>query len=412
MIRLPDTTDVLIVGAGPTGIALAATLAQAGIDHVLIDRLPSALDSSRAAVVHAHTLDALDKIGIAEPLAAAGLRIERFTICDRNKRLLRLGFDVLPSRHALLMVTQDVVERMLAERLSALGGQVCRGVTAGFIREEEGRVIAQLDVGGTPHQIEARFVIGADGMHSAIRENAGIGFDGAAYGHSFILADVEMDWAPGRDDVFLFFSSAGLVVVAPLPGGRFRIVAAVEEAPEQPDIADIQAVLDASGPGSGTRVREIFWSSRFRVHHRLANAYRKGRLMLMGDAAHVHSPAGGQGMNTGIVDAILLGELLGDVIAGRRSEDALDLYETLRRPAAASVLRLAGSLTAMAMTKGWFMRALRNFRLQLVGRLPFARRKMVLNLSGLARQNAALLPPITIVAAQQSEAAETQPLAA
>ena len=123
-----------------------------------------------------------------------------------------------------------------------------------------------------------------------------------------MLADVEMDWPLGRDEVSLFFSPAGLVVVAPLPGGTFRIVATLEGAPEHPDVADVQAIVDARGPAAvRAQVRSVVWGSRFRVHHRLAKAYRRGRLLLMGDAAHVHSPAGGQGMNTGLVDAVVLG---------------------------------------------------------------------------------------------------------
>src|SRR5690606_25698330 len=129
-----------------------------------------------------------------------------------------------------------------------------------------------------------------DGMQSLVRKTANITFDGAQYEESFILADVHMDWPHGRDDVKLFFSPEGLVVVAPLPNGRFRIVATVDNAPEKPGAPDIQAVLDARGPTRGMAVvhDDVSWSSRFRVHHRLARSYRKGRLFLMGDAAHVH----------------------------------------------------------------------------------------------------------------------------
>src|SRR5262249_55380973 len=184
--------------------------------------------------------------------------------------------------------------------------------------------------------IEARYVVGADGMHSMVRTAAGIEFEGAAYAESFVLADVHMDWPLQRKEVSLFFSAAGLVVVAPLPDGSYRIVATLENAPERPAAEHIQALIDARGPGAQpAEVREVIWSSRFRVHHRLAASYRNDRLFLVGDAAHVHSPAGGQGMNCGLVDACVLGQLLSDVVRGKRAEEALESYETLRRPAAA-----------------------------------------------------------------------------
>ncbi len=133
-------------------------------------------------------------------------------------------------------------------------------------------------------------------------------FEGTAYGQSFVLADVRMEWPLGQTEVSLCFSPAGLVVVAPLPDGSFRIVATMDEAPETPSLADIQKLLDERGPqASRARIKHVVWSSRFRVHHRLASSYRDGRILLMGDAAHVHSPAGGQGMNTGLVDAVVLG---------------------------------------------------------------------------------------------------------
>ena len=198
-------------------------------------------------------------------------------------------------------------------------------------------------------------------MHSAVRAAAGIAYEGAPYEESFVLADIHMDWPLRAPEVSLFFSAAGLVVVAPLPGGAYRVVATLNNAPERPGIADIQALIDARGPAAQRgKVREVIWSSRFRVHHRLASAYRNDRLFLIGDAAHVHSPAGGQGMNCGLVDACVLGQLLSDVIRGKRPESELDSYEQLRRPAAAEVLALAGRLTALATMRGTFRRTMRN----------------------------------------------------
>jgi 2-polyprenyl-6-methoxyphenol hydroxylase-like FAD-dependent oxidoreductase len=185
----------------------------------------------------------------------------------------------------------------------------------------------------------------------------------------------------------LFFSPAGLVVVAPLPNGHFRIVATLDGAPEQPTITDIQSLIDARGPTTGrATVTEVAWSSRFRVHHRLAKSYRNERLLLMGDAAHVHSPAGGQGMNTGLVDACVLGRLLTAVVAGKQPASMLDQYQDLRRPAAEKVLGLAGRLTGMATMRNPVKRQVRNLVFSLINRLSFVKHVIAMNLSGLSRR--------------------------
>ncbi len=395
MQSLPASTDVLIVGAGPTGMALAVALAQAGVGFVLVDKLAAGQNTSRAAVIHAHTLEVLERIGVSATLAAQGLALAKFAIRDRDRALVALRFDALPTRYPfLLMLPQDATEAVLAARLQEAGGTIHRGVTVESVARSEAGATATVAAGGEHRTIAARYVVGADGMHSVVRAAAGIRFGGAAYEDSFILADVALDWDGGRDEVKLFFSPAGLVVVAPLPGGRFRIVASIADAPEHPGIADVQALLDARGPTRGrARVTSVAWSSRFRLHHRLAERYRDGRLLLVGDAAHVHSPAGGQGMNAGLVDACVLGRILAEVIAGRRDEGHLDEYERLRRPAAAAVLKLAGRLTAAATMKSRPRRALRNLVLSLVGSVPAMRRRIAMDLSGLSRRALARVEP-------------------
>ena len=386
------TTDVLIVGAGPTGLALATTLMRAGINPVIVDKLTTGQNTSRAAVIHAHTLEVLEALGVSERLASSGLKLATFSIRDRDRVLVRLHFDMLPTPYAyLLMLPQDVTEKILADGLAQARGAVRWGRTVEALVETpdavEASVVSAQD--GT-ETIRARYVVGADGMHSIVRTTAGIGFTGASYEESFVLADVDMIWSHGRDEVMLFFSPAGLVVVAPLPSGAYRIVATMDNAPEKPAVADLQALLDARGPTHGVcRVSRVHWSSRFRLHHRVADQYRRGRFLLVGDAAHVHSPAGGQGMNTGLVDACVLGRLLAEVISGRREERYLDRYEALRRPAAQQVLRLAGRLTRMATMKAAPQRFLRNAVLRVVNVIPVARRALEMNLSGLSRRAAA-----------------------
>ena len=186
--------------------------------------------------------------------------------------------------------------------------------------------------------IRARYVVGADGIHSIVRERAGIGFDGSVYEESFVLADVRLTGVrPARRGASLFWATAGLTVVAPLPDGVHRIVAPVADAPETPSTCvRAAAARHPRRPGRLT-VTDVVWGSRFRVHHRVADTYRAGRLLLAGDAAHVHSPAGGQGMNLGIQDAVALGDALAAVLGGA-PDSVLDDYSAARRPIAHEVV--------------------------------------------------------------------------
>jgi len=381
--RNPSTssfdTDVLIVGAGPAGLTLATALAARGANFMLIDRQAEGANTSRAAVVHAHTLEALEPLQVADRLVERGVPARRFTIRDRDRVLVPIGFEHLPTRYPYtLMVSQAVTESVLLERLRELGGQVLRPCVLTDLRQDATGVTATLDDG---RQVRARYAVGTDGMHSTVRERAGIGFTGGSYGESFLLADVRLTGGVLYDEVILYFSPAGMVVVAPLPGGAHRIVATVANAPEHPDAGYLQALLDARGPASERAVvRQVLWGSRFRVHHRLADAYRAGRVLLAGDAAHVHSPAGGQGMNVGIVDAITLADALSQALAG--NEAALDAYGTMRRPVAGQVIALADRLTRMATARPG-LRAARNLLLRTLSRLPMVRRQLAWRLSGL-----------------------------
>lgn len=391
---IPLHTDVLIVGAGPTGLALAAALQQNGVDHVLIDALETAQNTSRAGVVHPHTLEMLNTIRTTDLLLAEGIAVKDFVVRDRDQPLLGINFEALPSAFQhMLMVPQSTTEAVLETRLRACGGEVHRGVAAQRVMTDPHGAMVEIQTPEGERTVRARYVVGADGMHSAVRQAAGIAFRGAAYGESFVLADVHMDWPMGPSEVSLFFSPAGLVVVAPLPDGSYRIVATVDEAPDVPDIGLVQELLDTRGPASKpAHVTDVIWSSRFRVHHRLADTYRQGPILLMGDAAHVHSPAGGQGMNTGLIDAIVLGEALTRVVRDGAPDDVLDDYADTRRPAAEHVLELASRLTRLATVRSPTARRLRNLMLRTLNRvLPFKRR-LSLALSGISRRNYSTLP--------------------
>jgi 2-polyprenyl-6-methoxyphenol hydroxylase-like FAD-dependent oxidoreductase len=375
MAKLPATADVVIVGAGPTGLTLAAFLTAGGADVVLLDRAAEGAGTSRAAVVHARTLEVLEGLDVTRELVERGVITPTFTVRDRDRVLLTVPFAGLPTAHPYtLMVPQNVTEQVLLDRLRALGGQVHRPQEViGVTQDATGATVTT----ATGEMVRARHVVGTDGMHSVVREQSGIGFAGDTYAQSFVLADVRMDWDLPGDEVQLFFSAAGLVVVAPLPGGRHRIVATVDEAPEHPDAADVQALLEARGPEKApARVRDLVWSSRFRVHHRIADHYRAGRIFLAGDAAHVHSPAGGQGMNTGIQDAAEL--------ARRILEGTEDDYEAVRRPVAVGVVAMTDRMTRAATAGNPAARAIRNTVLAVAGHNGAVRRKLAMRLSELS----------------------------
>lgn len=375
------STDVLIVGAGPVGLAAAVVLTQRGHHVAVVDNQAEGANTSRAAVVHPHTLEVLQPYGVTPGLVARGVHIPSFTIRDRDDVLIAVPFDNLPTDYPYtLMISQADTEAYLLDRLEALGGKVIRPVTVtGLVQQDDG-VIATLADG---EQIRARYLVGADGLRSTVREQTGIAFTGGTYEESFVLADVRMTGGVPADEVILYFSPAGLVVVAPLPDDHYRIVATVDDAPEHPDVAFVQRLLDERGPEAvPVTVHEVVWSSRFRVHHRIADTFRSGRVILAGDAAHVHSPAGGQGMNLGIEDGVAAGELLSRVLHGER-DSLLDDYAAARRLEAHRVIALADRLTTLATAR---RRRLRNAVLHVVGGAPAVRRTLAWRLSGLDRR--------------------------
>jgi 2-polyprenyl-6-methoxyphenol hydroxylase-like FAD-dependent oxidoreductase len=374
-----EQADVLIVGAGPTGLTLAAALAVRGLRATVVDALSAGANTSRAAVVHARTLEVLEPLGVTQALIKRGLQARRFTVRDGDRILVPIAFDQLPTRYPYtLMVSQAVTESVLLERFTELGGRVLRPRRLVDLTQDETGISATLDDGS---RLRARYVVGADGMHSTVREAARIPFTGGSYGESFLLADVRLSGGVPRDEVALYFSPAGMAVVAPLPDGVHRVVATVDDAPEQPSAGYVQELLRSRGPRRDpVSVHEVLWGSRFRVHHRVADVYRAGRVVLAGDAAHVHSPAGGQGMNVGILDAMSLAGALEQALRGDVA--ALDTYGAQRRQVAQQVIAFADRLTRLATVRPG-LRVLRNWLLSTLSRLPAMRRRLAWRLSGL-----------------------------
>lgn len=380
-----NDTDVLVVGAGPTGLTLAASLLAHGVQAEVIDKQPAGANTSRAAAVNARTLEVLKDLDVSRQLVKAGLIAPRFTMREGSKLLIPVDFSNLPTEYPYtLMISQADTERLLEQRLNELGAEVIRPKSLSRLTQDGTGVTATFDDGET---MRVRYVVGADGMHSTVREQAGIGFAGGEFAESFALADVRVTGEAPRGEVILFYGKDGLNVLAPLPDDIFRIVAPAADAPEKPSAEFVQRLLDTRGFGPGrTVVTELLWGSRFRIHHRVADTYRAGRLLLAGDAAHVHSPAGGQGMNLGITDAVALATALADVLHdghdGHDVKGTLDAYSASQRQKAEQVLTLTGRLTRIS-TMPRPLRPIRNTAMRLAAHVPAARQQLAWRLSGL-----------------------------
>jgi 2-polyprenyl-6-methoxyphenol hydroxylase-like FAD-dependent oxidoreductase len=374
-----NDTDVLVIGAGPTGLTLAASLVAHGISTTVVDQQAAGANTSRAAVVNARTLEVLEQVDVARRLVKEGVEAPLFTIRDRGRTLIPIDFSGLPTDYPYsLMVPQSTTERLLLQRLEELGGSVQRPRTVTAIDQDAEGVTATFEDGDV---IRARYVVGADGIRSIVRKQAGIGFQGSEYDESFVLADVRLSGDAPHEEVILYWATAGLTVVAPLPDGTYRIVAPVADAPEEPSAEFVQQILDTRVGADRLVVTDVIWGSRFRVHHRVADTFRAGRLLLAGDAAHVHSPAGGQGMNLGIQDAVALADALVAVLGGA-PDSRLDDYSSVRRPIAKDVVTMTDRLTRLA-TLPRAARPIRNAVIGLLGRVPSVRLALARRLSGL-----------------------------
>jgi 2-polyprenyl-6-methoxyphenol hydroxylase-like FAD-dependent oxidoreductase len=376
--------SVAIVGAGPTGLALGAELKRLGISALILDRLEAGANTSRAAVVHARTLEVLEPLGVTPELLREGIVVPIFRIRDRDRILTSISFRDLDTKYPFtLMCPQNRTEAILLRRLESLGGSVQRPSDVVAIRPGEDDVQVQFKSREELKTVHTKWLVGCDGMHSVVREQAAIPFPGGDYEESFVLADVEMNWPLDRQEVSLFFSDKGLVVVAPLPGDRFRIVATMKDAPPAPSIADLQQIFKERGPeNAAIAIRRIVWASRFHLEHRVAKVLRQGRILLAGDAAHVHSPAGGQGMNTGIQDAVALAGALQETLQ-QGNDAALNIWQEKRLEIAQSVVKMTDRMTKMATASSYGVKLLRNAVLSIVGQVPFAQHALAEKLSEL-----------------------------
>jgi 2-polyprenyl-6-methoxyphenol hydroxylase-like FAD-dependent oxidoreductase len=372
-MEIDGDTDVLIVGAGPTGLTLAGDLARAGIRYMLLERRTETANTTRAFAVHARTLEELDARGVADPLIATGQPIDGVKLFGQSE----LDLSGLPSRFPFVLITpQYQTERILASR----GGvEVTPGAEVSRIEQDEDGVTAFLGDGRT---LRARYLVAADGVHSAVRQSLGLPFPGKSVVRSIMLADVRFTNPP--PDVLTVNAAAGaFAFVAPFGDGWFRVFAWNGDDLPDSDPVDISAVRDTLIRVNGTDfgMHDTRWTSRFHSDERQAPHYRVGRVFLAGDAAHCHSPAGGQGMNTGIQDAANLGWKL--ALAVRGYADVLDTYESERWPVGRMVLRTSGAIVRLAVVRSAMRQTLRTAAARLALSVPGVRHRGALTLSGI-----------------------------
>ncbi|GAA1555322.1 FAD-dependent monooxygenase [Dactylosporangium maewongense] len=381
----------VVVGAGPTGLLLAGDLAAAGTDVTVLERRTNESNLTRAFGVHARTLEHLDARGLADELIATGTPVSRLRLFNR----VRVDLGVLPTRFPFLLITpQYHVERLLERRALDLGARIVRGATVTGLR---GDAVLTED-GAHP----ADYVVGADGVHSAVREAIGMPFPGKAVLRSIMLADVRLTDAP-RDVLAVNAVGDAFAFVAPFGDGWFRVFC-WDRLAQRPDSAplELDEVRDVTRRALGTDfgMREARWLSRFHSDERQVPQYRQGNVFLAGDAAHVHSPAGGLGMNTGLQDAANLSWKLAAVAQGWAPDGLLDTYQSERHPVGELVLRSSGGLIRLAMLHSRAARAGRNLLGGALLHVPTIMRKAAGTVSGIGidypdapRQPDVLLPP-------------------
>lgn len=368
------TDEVLVVGAGPVGLTTACHLARLGVPVRLVETLARPTTESRAVGVHARSMEMLATLGVLPRLEARGRRIAELDFLDgrTGSTRARLELTGIPSRHPYILdVAQPDTEAVLAERAAELGIVVERGVTlTGLVQDPDGVEVTLRSEAGE-ETARVGWVVGADGGHSTARALAGTALEGGFHGKHFVMADVDIDTAWSLDAIRMFQHPDGMGMLFPLAGPRARIMFVVDDpgagAPD-PTLEEIQALVDARMRG-GVRVRNPRWLTYFEVHHAQVPHYRLGRVLLAGDAAHIHSPAGAQGMNTGMQDAANLAWKLALVSQGRADTALLDTYQDERHPVGAMVVRDTTTLTAVGTARGPEA-AVRNAALFLVGHLP------------------------------------------
>jgi 2-polyprenyl-6-methoxyphenol hydroxylase-like FAD-dependent oxidoreductase len=366
-------TDVLIVGAGPVGLFLANECARRGLRFRLIETHSGQSEHSKALAIFPRTLEIFDMAGIVGPFLEKANRVTNVAVIAHGRRLAHISFTPETSPYRFIaMVPQDVTERLLVEELRRKGGAVEYETTFVSASEQGDHVNVTIDRKGERINLTAAFVVGCDGAHSAVRHLLSLPFEGAQYEDSFLLADIETNETLPADELQLCPNELGPVAIFPMSATRRRVVATIDKVDgDAPSLGLVRSILLQRAP-SGFEALALHWSSYFRIHHRQVAQLRVGRMFIAGDAAHIHSPFGGQGMNTGLQDVWNLGWKLDSVVNGRGNEELLESYSAERRPVIKHVIDITDFMTKAMGTPSKLAQAMRDTVIPVVSRLaPF-----------------------------------------
>lgn len=348
-----ENLPVLVVGAGPVGLTAAAELRRRDVPVRLIDKAAEPSRLTKALMVWPRTLDILRQLGGADHIVDHGLPVDAFRYYSDARVICNIQFDPLTQP---VVLPQPDVEDLLRAKLTELGGATEWRTRLTAVDQDRDGVTATLrDADGAERTERFAYLIGCDGAGSTVRELLGLEFHGATYPNLFILADVRVDGDLQFDAVHYYISGNGILVMVPMPNGRFRIFTAGPPTlkPEDLDVPLLQRYVDERGPG-GLRLRDVGWHTTFSIHARHTDQFHRGRVFLAGDAAHIHSPAGGQGLNTGVTDANNLAWKLALVHSGAVPATVLDTYGAERATVASAVVKQAEWQTkAWLFKKAW-----------------------------------------------------------
>jgi 2-polyprenyl-6-methoxyphenol hydroxylase-like FAD-dependent oxidoreductase len=383
---MTERTKVLIVGAGPTGLVMAHELARDGIECRLIDKAPHRAMESRAIAIHSRTIESFELMGLAGDFLAVGQHIAGVNLYGDKDLIAHADFGRLETRYpGVFGVPQDETEGLLGERVTKLGLNVERNTELVGLSQRSSGVSARLRKGGLIEEIEADWVMGCDGAHSTVREQLAIAFSGSTYPEHFVLADIKLEGEVDHNEAQVWLVGDGALAFFPLPEDRWRLI--ITNSPPdwkgEPSLAQCQQLLDGRGLGR-LRLADPRWRAVFRIHRREAGQFRRDRVFLLGDAAHIHSPVGGQGMNMGIQDAFNLAWKLSLVIRNVGDPRLLDSCEAERKPVDEAVIRQTDRATRLVSLHGTVAHFIRDHMMSLLTRLPGFEERLGEGISGLA----------------------------
>lgn len=386
-----DYVPVAIVGAGPTGVMLAIELARRGVEVRVFDREPAPPSETRAIGIHARTLELFHQRALVEEFLARGHRVTGLEFHTGSRRPVVARFEVIDSPYPfLLTISQEVTQHILDHRLHQLGIRVQRGVSVLGVNQDDGGASLVIDgaPGGGERTLRADWVVGCDGARSLVRRCLGVAFDGEDYAQDWLMVEARTAPPLRRDHFHVFAKTAAPLPMFPLPEDRWRIF--VPEVPGRgtgerrpPSMEEIQRLVAQRGP-VGLRLTDPTLLATFRAYRRRATTMRHGRVFVAGDAAHIHSPAGGQGMNTGLQDACNLGWKLALVTSGRAPSALLDTYEAERAPIADGVLAFTHAIVRTFALRSPARRRVRDRVLPLAASVPAVERRYMTRLAQLS----------------------------